>query len=178
MTVRFLGEGEEDVEALRDGRIHLDVGVIGPMGPEVIVQQLFRDRFVLCVRKGHPLLRGKTTLRRLVKHGHVITSRRGKLRGPLDDALAKAGLSRRVVAVTANFCSALMIAASSDLVAGTASYVVAPLEGPMGLRRIAVPVALPPVDISHAWHPRFDADPTHRWLRQKVRAVLRERGRH
>ena len=40
-----------------------------------------------------------------------------------------------------------------------------------GLVGFDLPVRTPPIVISAMWHPRMDADPAHRWLRDTVVAV-------
>ena len=57
VTLRFADQGKEDVAALREGRIDLDIGVLGGIGPEIRKQTLLHDRFVAVVRRGHPLLK-------------------------------------------------------------------------------------------------------------------------
>jgi DNA-binding transcriptional LysR family regulator len=42
-----------------------------------------------------------------------------------------------------------------------------------GLASFEVPVPIPPFAISALWHPRLDADPAHRWLRDIVMSVCR-----
>jgi DNA-binding transcriptional LysR family regulator len=39
------------------------------------------------------------------------------------------------------------------------------------LHTFELPVKTDALAISLAWHPRFDADPAHRWLRSSVRSV-------
>ncbi len=37
-----------------------------------------------------------------------------------------------------------------------------------GMHCFALPVAIAPITVSLFWHPRADADPAHRWLRECV----------
>jgi DNA-binding transcriptional LysR family regulator len=176
VTLRFAEQGQEDVNALREGRIDLDIGVFDHIGPEIRVQTLLRDRFVAVMRKGHPLLKGKMTARQFAAAMHVSASRRGRSTGPIDDALAALGLSRQVRFVVPGFHAAILTAAASDIVAavpaGVATTAVA-----LGLKvgHVRLPVATPDVAIAQAWHPRFDKDAGHRWLRNAVRAALTAR---
>ncbi len=39
------------------------------------------------------------------------------------------------------------------------------------MRAFAIPLALETVSVNQAWHPRFDKDPAHRWLRQTLKEV-------
>jgi DNA-binding transcriptional LysR family regulator len=171
--LRFAPKPDKDVRPLRDGEIDLDIGVLGETGPEIRVKALFRDEFIGAVRLGHPLLEGAITPERYVAHGHVVASRRGQASGPVDDALSALGLQRRIVAVVPGFSAALAIARGSDLVAlVTRSFMGAatPHADPVwrGVQSIPLPVKTQGIAISQMWHPRFDADPVHRWLREKV----------
>ena len=117
VTLRFADQGKEDVAALREGRIDLDIGVLGTVGPELRVQTLVRDDTVAVVRHGHPLLKDRMTAQRFAAATHVSASRRGFNHGPIDDALAAQGLSRQVRFVVPGFHAAMPPAAGSDIVA-------------------------------------------------------------
>ena len=170
VQLRFAPEGEEDVEALRDGRIDIDVGVIGEMGPEVRLQALFRDHYAGVVRKGHPLAQGPVTPERFAACEHIAVSRRGRGYGPIDVQLEALGLSRAVVVITASVPEALMLAASSDLVASVPEGFANATQ--QGLCVFPLPVQTDSITISQAWHPRFEADKAHKWLRACLRQVL------
>lgn len=180
VRLRFAPKPDKDVQALREGIVDIEIGVLGDSGPEVRLQALFRDHFVGVVREGHPLLKGKVTPERYAACSHVVASRRGLANGPVDEALAELGLARTVVAVVPGFRAALAIAIASDLVAlVTRSFVNATQAGQTGagyaeVRSFALPVQTEAITISQMWHPRFDADPAHRWLRGLVLATCRD----
>jgi len=173
IMLRFADQGEEDVSALREGRIDLDIGVFGDIGPEIRIQTLLRDRVVAVLRKGHPLLNGRMTARRFAGATHVSVSRRGRGHGPIDEALAAQGLSRRVKFVVPGFHAAILTAAASDIVAAVPLTVAKTAERlGLNIRHVELPVTTPEIVVSQAWHPRFDQDPGHRWLRRAVRQAL------
>lgn len=175
VTLRFADQGQEDVNALREGRIDLDIGVPADTGPEIRVQTLLQDRFVGVVRQGHPLLRGAMMPERFAAATHIGASRRGRTRGPIDDALDRLGLSRRVALVMPSFYAALFTAASSDLVAALPLALVTRAAAlGLAVRAFELPVAVPAVTVIQTWHPRFDKDAGHRWLRQLVKATVAE----
>ncbi len=173
--LRFVPKPDKDVRALRDGAIDLDIGVLGEQGAELRTQSLFRDAFVGVARRGHPLL-AKTdmTARDFAEARHVVATRRGQLIGPVDEALAALGLTRDIAVYVPSFPAVLAIAATSDLVGlATRSYVEHRLGLEPSLASFPLPVATPEITVSQLWHPRFDADPAHRWLRGFVFAVCR-----
>lgn len=172
VCLRFMPKPEKTSNALREGRVDLEIGVLGDMGPEIRLQTLFCDRFMGVVRKGHPLAAEKElTADDYVSFGHVVVSRRNKTYGPVDDALAEVGLKRKIAAIVPGFSAALAIAQHSDLVALIpASFLIAELDS---LYVFELPVKTREITISQMWHPRSEVDPAHRWLRQLVLNVSR-----
>jgi len=173
VVLRFVPEGDEDVEALRDGRADLDIGVQGPLGPEIRVQPLMTEHAVAVVRRGHPLASGRVTAKRFAAASHILISRRGKSHGPIDRELGKVGLSRHVAAVVPSFGAALRVVSSSNLVVTVPSAIVRTAKSAFKVVSFPIPLELETFKIALAWHPRFDADPAHAWLRNGIRAVLR-----
>lgn len=170
VRLRFTPKTDRDSAGLRDGSIDLETGVIGPQtGPEVRAQALFRDRFVGVVRIGHALCDGTITAARLAEGQHVLVPRRSSDRGVIDDALALLGLERRSPAIVGGFSAALALARGSDLIATVPERQTGNLRA--GLHSFALPFPTPEITVSLQWHPRMDADPAHRWLRDCVRVV-------
>jgi DNA-binding transcriptional LysR family regulator len=102
-----------------------------------------------------------------------VASRRGRITGPVDDALELLGLKRTVVAVVPGFPDAVRIARCSDLIALVPrsflrGIVEAGTEAAQGVQGFELPVRTPEIAVSVMWHPRMDADPVHRWLRNTV----------
>jgi DNA-binding transcriptional LysR family regulator len=173
VILRFVAEGSESPEALRDGSVDLDISAGDAGAPDIRSAVLYRERIVGIVRSGSPLGRHRRpTLRQLCQHPHVSASRRGRARGPLDDALAAAGLERHVAAVVPTAAVAVLLVASSRYV-GLVPQRLAEQYGPaLDLRWFPVPADLPDVEIRLLWHARLDADPAHRWLRSTIRDAL------
>jgi DNA-binding transcriptional LysR family regulator len=170
VRLRFVAKQDKDSEPLRDGSVDLETGVIGKKtGPEVRAQALFRDRFIGVVRKGHPLSKGKMTPARYAAAGHILVSRRGLDEGPIDEMLTPLGLKREIVTIVGGFSVALALARASDLIATVPERHTGNLR--TGMVTFPLPIATPGFTVSMLWHPRLDADPAHRWLRQRVQEV-------
>ncbi len=174
VVLRFLGESHVDVPLLRDGAADLELGVIDSLEPEIRREQLFVDHSVAVVREGHPLTTGKLTARRFAAAPHLNFSRRGRLTGPLDAALAERGLRRTVIATVPTFAASLMMVRDSDAVGLANARAAASTVRGLGLRTLPIPLELPPMIMEMAWHPRQEADAGHRWLRGMVRETVRE----
>ncbi len=180
VRLRFAPKPDKDAGPLRDGLIDLEIGVIGTSAPEIRTQLLFHDRHVGVARVGHPLLAGAAvTPEGYAACDHVATSRRDSAIGPVDEALEKLGLRRAIVVVVPGYPDAMRIARQSDLVAVVprsclGNALTSDDAATSGLESFELPVPTPAFRISAMWHPRVDADPAHRWLRETVMAVCRK----
>ena len=169
VRLRFVQKPDKDSTPLRDGTVELETGVVEETtGPEVRAQALFRDRFIGVVRKGHPLSNGKITRARYATGRHISVSRRGFDKEPVDEALEPFDVKREiVVAIVGGFSTALALARASDLIASVPERHTGNLR--VGMHSFPLPVSTPEFTVSLLWHPRLDADPAHRWLRECVR---------
>lgn len=163
----FMEKPDKASVSLRNGTVDLETGVVGnATGPEIRAQALFRDRFIGVVQLGHELSQGEVTPSRYASGKHIGISRQGLDRGPIDEALILLGLEREIVTIVSSFSTALTLARTSNLVASVPERQTENLR--TGMYSFALPVAMPEITVSLLWHPRFDADPAHHWLRGLV----------
>lgn len=170
VTLRFIQKTTKDSASLRDGTVDLETGVVdAETSPEVRLQPLFRDRLIGVVRAGHPLGGKKVTAARYAAAAHILVSRTGPERQPVDEALEAHGLRRAVTTIVAGFATAVALARASDLVATVPERHTGNLRE--GMHSFSLPVETPELTVSMLWHPRLQADPAHRWLRGCVKEV-------
>ncbi|MDC0682641.1 LysR family transcriptional regulator [Sorangium atrum] len=171
VRLRFVAKPDKDSAPLRTGAVDLETGVVDEdTSPELRTQALFRDRFIGVVRSDHPLSRAKITPASYAAGRHVVFSRRGVAKGRIDENLAALGLAREVVTIVGGFATAIALARATDLIATVPEHHTRSLRE--GLFSFALPFAAPEITVSLLWHPRLDADPAHRWLRDSVREVV------
>lgn len=168
VQLRFLQKPNKDSAQLREGLVDLETGVVEQAtSPELRVQQLFRDGYIGVLKRRHPLIRNGITAERYAACRHIDVSR-DPSKDPINDALAVLGLRRRVVvSLVGGFSTALALARNSDLIATVPERHTGNLRA--GMHSFRLPFAVPEFVVSMLWHPRLDADPGHRWLREIVR---------
>jgi DNA-binding transcriptional LysR family regulator len=170
VRLRFVQKPQKESAPLRAGIVDLETGVVGDTtGAEICTQPLFEDRFIGVVRVGHALEHGEITPSRYSSGAHILVSRRGLDKGPVDEALSALGLKREIVTIVSGFCAALALARASDLIATVPERHTGNVRD--GMHSFRLPIAIPSITVSLLWHPRMDADPAHRWLRGCVRDV-------
>jgi len=169
VAVRLLAEASGDTNDLRHGRVDLEIGATKPDLPEISHLPIGRDRLVAAFRPDHPCAGGELTAERFAQADHIIVSRRGRLKDPVDEVLRGLGLRRRVIASAPTSTGALYLVARSDLMVAVPEHVCRPTLQVLGLRTLPLPFDLPPVPLFLAWHQRYDNDRAHRWLRDRIR---------
>lgn len=175
-SLQFLPETHADPGALREGRIDLDVGSFRKIDPETETLVLSEQALVGAVRAGHPLLKAlkkrPAALERFTAARHVgVTPRPGE-GSPVDVALAALGLQRQMVLLVPSTFSALIAASRTDLVASVSERTARGMAASLGLTVFELPIAVQSEPMRMAWHPRYQADPGHRWLRDCIREQL------
>ncbi|MDG6095670.1 LysR substrate-binding domain-containing protein, partial [Acetobacter sp. AN02] len=155
-------------DPLRQNSIDLYIGATDNMKPEIRRQTLSRDKVRGTVRKGHPILSGPVTPQSIVEYEYISVSRRGRARGPIDWALRDLyGLTRRIAMVVPNYHAMIESMKETDLILVLPGMVLDHVSmDALGLATFEFPFPLPWIEAFHAWHPRHDTDPVHRWLRE------------
>jgi DNA-binding transcriptional LysR family regulator len=149
-----------------EGEIDLALHTIEDAPVGLHQQALFKERYVLVGRVGHPRLKKRPTLSQFCELDHVIVSKEGGgFRGVTDAALAKAGMSRRVMLSVPHFLFVASVLASTDLVAMLPARLVGKTRQ---LRVVEPPIDVPGFEMAMLWHERIHRDPGHRWLREHV----------
>lgn len=154
-------------EALARGQIDLAVTIPEFAAPDLPSRLLYRDRYVVAVRRRHPLARaGAVTVESLCSYDHVLVSPTGgSFEGPTDQALARLRRKRTVRYSVPNFLLVPEILQKDDLVA------LVPARLLTHNRRLLVlepPIPIPGFDVIAVWHPRMHNDTGHRWLRNSL----------
>ena len=130
-------------------------------------QQLYEDRFACLLRKNHPQIEKRLTLAKYCKLSHVLVAR-DEEPGYVDHVLTSMGRTRRVALRLPDFAGIGHVVAFSDLVATVPERLARSLVRFLPLRWTPPPLTLASFGVFMYWHPRFDAEPGHRWLRESL----------
>ncbi len=160
-------------QCLQDGLVDLTVGF--PMGdePNLYARQLIESHWMTVVREGHPTLRKKWTLENFCQLDHILVSLTGQGGGPVDAALARKGLTRRIALRVPYPALTPLLVAETDLVLTTIAWLAHKLAKTVGLVVRRPPIKLPSLRAPMVWHERNHRDPKQKWLRGLVADIAR-----
>jgi DNA-binding transcriptional LysR family regulator len=148
----------------------LDLVIYGRPAPDGYRgEHLFTDRFVCVVAADHPLAQqNSVSLTTYLRWPHLAVD----LDQPwIDRGLEALGASRRIAVSTPYFALAPRILPGTELVLTVPAQLAHHNADGAGTRVLAAPRELGELHFYAVWHPRFDRDPSHSWLRQLVRTV-------
>jgi len=131
-------------------------------------RHLFDERYVCVLRVGHPAAE-TLDLDRFCALDHAIMSHDGtRFSGATDLALHGVARSRRVVASVPNFTILVDLVKTTDCCALLPFRLV---RAEPGLILAEPPLAIPGFTKVLAWHERTQADPSLRWVRERLAAI-------
>ncbi len=169
IDVHLLPFGPRAYDDLRDGRVDLIVAPAREGPADIASEHLFDDRLVWVMRAGHEAASAPASVEGLAGWRHLLVSPRGFSGGPVDAALTRHGLTRRVARTMPHFGTALLLLTRSDLVAVLPLRLVRAVAPELGLIWRPLPFALPSVTMTMTWHRRDARDARHAYLRDITR---------
>ncbi|MEG9434726.1 LysR family transcriptional regulator [Edaphobacter sp. HDX4] len=135
-------------------------------------EPLFEDSFV-CVA-GRKLKRGKgaIAMKEYLSFRHVAIETQPNHQNLIDRSLAETGLRRLVAVHLPYFQAAIRVLEATDLVLTMPARIAEPTLTAIDFPLLKAPKELPRIRYSMVWHPRFDSDLLHTWIRETVRQIF------
>ncbi len=166
-SIRTLQVPSEQVESLlAAGEADLALGSDRAVPRGLHEQRLYQQALVTLVSPKNRRIGRRLTREQFEASPHIVVSLTGRSVDNHDKALDELGIRRRIALVTPHFLMLpLLIDKHPELIA-TVPRELAEVFAALGLVRLmAVPVAVPPIELKQHWHPRFHHDPAIAWLR-------------
>lgn len=158
----------EQVGRAETGDVDLGLAPLSEEAPGLRRRRLWRDRFVVAFRPGHPLEHQPLTLAQYVQWPQVLVSPEGRGTTAIDTVLAQHDRARTIAHRTPSLCTALALVERSDLVVNLPALAMAYAPG---LRTAELPFECPPLDVHLIRHERSVADPGLEWLIERLVAA-------
>ena len=169
VCLRVLGEADTNIDELRRGNVDVRLTDATAHPADVCSVIVMHDSLVTIARRDLP--RDPATMDGFAALPHVVISRRGRRRSPIDDILDAHGLSRRVALTVPTLAMAIQVAATTTLITVAPAILAGRQLGP-ALRSCALPAPVPDIPAVMAWHARHERDSAHRWLRTTIGDTL------
>ena len=156
----------------------LDIQLVSTMLPEIPKGlcgcAIGADNPVCVMRRDHPLAEKETlSVDDFVHYSHLRVSGGGDKDSFVDSELAEQGLERTIQFSVPFFSSAFHTLCRTDMLMVIPEHIAFNMKRLFPISYKALPIAVPEHKYWLLWHPRFDNDPAHAWLRELVLNVMR-----
>lgn len=171
IRLTWRGLQREDLrECMERGEIDAAFTLPGTAPDKLRQRVLFKERYVVVVRRNHPHVSADIDLDTFCALDHIVVSPiDGALRTAVDTQLSAFGRERKVVMAVSSFLAAPELVARSDL----ALLVPERLVRNRGdtLQVFEPPFPVDGFSIALVWHDRTDAGAAYKWLREEIAQV-------
>lgn len=158
-------------ELMSAGEIDLVIASHPSMPEQLKTRELYRESYVCVLRLDHPAARQPLDLDRFCSMFHLLTSPvGGGFYGIVDETLAALGRERTILVSAPSFLLVPSLIAASDLIATVPTHMAATWRGRVAV--LAPPCEIARFPMEMGWHPRNQAEPGLRWLREQVMEVV------
>lgn len=160
---------------LESGKIDFAMGSYPALIKGIRRQLLWVERYVSVVRRGHPRLGAKPSLRAFVAERHVLVSTQGTghAHQRAERAIEAAIPATNIVCRVPMFIAAAVMAKHTNVVATLPLSIATMLAHDLDLEIVAPPIKLPKIEIAQYWHERFDREPGIQWIRKVFPTLFR-----
>ena len=155
---------------LIDGAADFAVRDHQPANPKLRWSTLAQERYVVVMRPGHPLTRGRLDPERYCRAEHALVSvTGGSFQGAVDAQLAASGWTRNVLVSVPTFLAGIELVRQSDLLLSMPQRLAQLYRGLIVSR--ALPVPSPSFEVTLVWHSRTDGSRSHAWFRSLIKRL-------
>jgi DNA-binding transcriptional LysR family regulator len=172
------GQGEETIEALRQGRCHFAIEIESmPLpAPDIRVLKLYDDRLATVARSRHPLTALEPDAESFAASDHIAVRALPTI-ALLDRELTKLRLTCSISAQVPSVLAGLLLTLNSDALLTLPASLASILEKQFALARVPLPMERVSIPVRLLWHSSYDRDECHNWVRDEIAALARESGR-
>lgn len=160
---------------LREAHVDLAIGMLLEHDHSLRSTWLLDSGYVLAMRADHPLAGRPISLEEFLDARHLLISLSGDTHGPVDAALDRMGLSRRVAVTVNHFPVIPTLLQTSDMITALPDGMMQDAKLRQGLWLTRLPIEVDPISVYLIWHARHDRDPGLIWMRSLLEYLIRER---
>jgi DNA-binding transcriptional LysR family regulator len=167
----------QSCKLLTNDQADVALGVIPQIPPTLQSSELYRDQLVCIADRGNRFIkRGRLSLEAFLDCPHVTMGEGSDSGIQLDDILKSMGLKRRIAVTVPHYLAIPAAVVGTDLVSHSRRKLLHVLRATGDLVAMPVPVPFPVPELvfSLVWHPRYQLDAAHVWLRKLISESVKE----
>jgi len=153
---------------LESGEADLAIGFMPQLDAGFWQQQLFTQRFVCMLRKDHPRVGERLSLKLFREESHMEVTTSGTGHWIIDKVLEEKQVTRKIALRMPSFLGIASIVANTDLLATVPERLGEALLRSANVKTLNPLMKFPSYAVKQHWHARYHHDPRNQWLRSVV----------
>lgn len=162
----------EGCELMESGDIDLAIGHFEGFRGQIFQQHLFDEEYICVVRKNHPSIGTRLTLKQFLNCRHLVYRPTAGSHAFFEDSVEQfflnLGRSRQVAVRVSHGLGLGQIIRKTDLLASLPSRLASELARTENLRTMRLPIESSKFEICQYWHRRVQHDGANLWLRSLI----------
>lgn len=166
-----------DLESrLWEGRFDLAVDWLPAAREGLSEEAIAEDELAVVARRGHPAVRARATFKALSERWRFVSlrPRQAQEEQPPEIAREWARLKPRVALQVSEFLEVLAVASQSDLLGLVPATLAKGAARVIAIQRVPLASPMAKFTVRMAWRPARGPDAAHQFLREQVRAAMKE----
>lgn len=160
--------------ALESGEMDLAVGHLPSADSHLFQQLLYQREYVCIARSDHPYVGDSLTLKKFSKTPQLHTPAAPVTTAWMSSHVPDSDGSKALPMITPHIAAIPFIVAASNYIAIIPQELYELFKPIAKVKAVALPKAMPIIEIRQYWHPRVASDPAIKFLRELVFSVARE----
>lgn len=163
----------DQLDKLHETGIHIASSMY-PEKPEGVSSINIGSDYSVCLMSAtHPLAENPDLkVHDLIRYSHIKVTGGGDKDSHTDLALRNLGLQRHITLKVPFFSAAINRLVSSDHLMVVPEHIARNLSKHWDLKYKSLPFDMAKHQYWLMWHPKYDSDSAHKWLREEIRAVM------
>lgn len=161
---------EPVIDGLNDGSLDLVLAPHLPDAKEIEQEVVGHVNLVMVARKDHPEINGEVTLEQFQRLGQIALIPKLRAMTRMDEYLRQKGITRHITYTSSKFWAFPHMIATTDLIAQLPGDFAREAAKYYPLQICTVPFDVPNQQVYMIWKTNRSNDPSHRWLRNEIRA--------
>ena len=152
-------------EAMEMGEVDLAVGLLPQLGAGYFQRRLFEQKYVILMRKDHPLSSKDFGLDEFLKAKHAVVVAEDTGHGLAEKLISELAAPRFIQLRLPHFIAVPYIISTTDLIVTVPEKLAETTLEQFDLIMRPLPIEIKSIQINLFWHRRFHQDAGNQWLR-------------
>jgi DNA-binding transcriptional LysR family regulator len=163
---------EDAIKSLRYGDVDFIIDFKPTEDEDLVVEPLFQETPITVCSKSNEICGDDITLEEYLEAKHIVSPRSNRI-SEIDNSLASIGKKRKTGMTVSSYFAMAMITADTNMISTMHKRLGEYFCNLFPLRTTNVPFPVKPVTFYMMWHRHHTNEPSHIWLRNKIRALCK-----